>query len=118
LNFGHTLGHAIEAAAGYGELLHGEAVAIGMRAAAHLSRMKVGLSSPEVHQIEAAIVANHLPMEAHGLERERILRALAQDKKIEAGGNRWILSPRIGEAVLNSTVTTDDVNTVMEFCLS
>jgi 3-dehydroquinate synthase len=114
LNFGHTLGHAIEAAAGYGELLHGEAVAIGLRAAAHLSRVKLGLSSEEVTQIESALVANHLPLEARGVDRERVRRALGQDKKIQAGVNRWVLVPRIGEAVLRTDVSASDVETLLD----
>jgi 3-dehydroquinate synthetase len=117
LNFGHTLGHAVEQAAGYGELLHGEAVAIGMRAAAHLSRMKVGLSSKEVEAIESAIVANELPLQAKGLDPERIKRAMAQDKKVKAGQIRWVLTPRIGETVLVNDVTEAEVNTLIDLSL-
>jgi 3-dehydroquinate synthase len=118
LNFGHTLGHAVEQAAGYGEFLHGEAVAVGMRAAAHLSRMKLGLSETEVSRIEQAIVAHHLPLRAPGLNREKIYRAMKLDKKAASGVNRWVLSPKIGEARVCADVTEAEVEAVMDLCLN
>lgn len=118
LNFGHTLGHAIEQAAGYGELRHGEAVAIGMRAAAHLSHIKLGLSLKEVHQIENAIAANHLPLDAKGLDLARVRRALGQDKKVRSGVIRWVLTPQIGEAVLSSDVSESEIESIIELCLT
>ena len=114
LNFGHTLGHAIENASGYGVLLHGEAVAIGMRAAAHLSRRKAGLSDAAVAEIEAAIAAHGLPLHAPGLDREKIGRALKLDKKAEAGVNRWILLPEIGKTVVTADVTAADVDALLD----
>ncbi len=98
LNFGHTLGHAIEAALGYRGLLHGEAVAIGMRAAAGLSVRVAGLA-PESHiRLEAALDHVGLPVTMPGVPVEQLLRAMQNDKKRTRGEVRWVLTPRIGDA--------------------
>ena len=117
LNFGHTLGHAIENAAGYGRLLHGEAVAIGMRAAAHLSRKKCGLDSTEVEAIERALIAHGLPLTVQGLSREAVRSALKLDKKSQAGVNRWILIPSLGTATLRSDIDATDVEELLDLVL-
>jgi 3-dehydroquinate synthase len=98
LNFGHTLGHALEAALGYRGLLHGEAVAVGMRAAAWLSVRVAGLA-PESHiRLEAALDHLGLPVRMPALPLARVLSAMHQDKKRAAGTVRWVLTPRIGDA--------------------
>jgi len=114
LNFGHTLGHAIENASGYGTLLHGEAVSIGMRAAAHLSHRKAGLSQHAVQEIEATLAAHGLPLHAANLDREKIRQALKLDKKAEAGVNRWVLTPKLGQTVLRDDVTAEEVEELIE----
>lgn len=104
LNFGHTLGHAIENVAGYGEFLHGEAVAIGMVYAARLSVAQQGLSVEESERIEKLLVALNLPVTApgpQGLRRGRLawsdLRAaMAVDKKTVGGLPKFVLADRIG----------------------
>ncbi len=118
LNFGHTLGHAIENAAGYGSLLHGEAVAIGMRAAAHLSKKKCGLSGEEVGAIEAAIKVNNLPLTASGISRETIRAAMKLDKKAKSGVNRWVLLPKIGQTVLREDIKSEDVEELLDLVLT
>ncbi len=117
LNFGHTLGHAIENGAGYGVLLHGEAVAIGMRAAAHLSQELAGMPKAEVAEIEAMMTQYHLPLEAKGLSSEAIFRALGTDKKVKAGKNRWILSKKIGESHVTDQVPQESLERVMSLVL-
>jgi len=98
LNFGHTLGHAIEASLGYQRLLHGEAVAIGMRAAAWLSVRVAGLA-PESHvRLEAALDHLGLPVRMPPIGLDRLLKAMRQDKKRARGEVRWVLTPRIGDA--------------------
>jgi 3-dehydroquinate synthase len=114
LNFGHTLGHAVENASGYGAFLHGEAVSIGMRAAAHLSRKKVGLTAKAVSDIEATLAAHGLPLHAPNLNRDKISRALKLDKKAEAGVNRWILTPEIGKTIVSADVTATDVAELLD----
>jgi 3-dehydroquinate synthase len=98
LNFGHTLGHAIEAALGYRSLLHGEAVAIGMRAAAWLSVRAAGLA-PESHiRLEAALDHLGLPVRMPPIALTKLHNAMRQDKKRARGTVRWVLTPRIGDA--------------------
>lgn len=98
LNFGHTLGHAIEASLGYRSLLHGEAVAIGMRAAAWLSVRAAGLA-PESHvRLEAALDHLGLPVRMPSIALTQLHNAMRQDKKRARGTVRWVLTPRIGDA--------------------
>ncbi|MEM1058967.1 MAG: 3-dehydroquinate synthase [Verrucomicrobiota bacterium] len=121
LNFGHTLGHAIENAAGYGQLLHGEAISIGMRAAAHLSAKRAGLDAAAVRRIEAALAANQLPLalpEPDAISNEDLWEALRRDKKHSSGRMKWVLCPRIGEAHVSADVTEHDVNELMELVRS
>lgn len=98
LNFGHTLGHAIEASLGYRRLLHGEAVAIGMRVAAWLSVRAAGLA-PESHiRLEAALDHLGLPVRMPPIAIEKLLSAMQHDKKRAGSEVRWVLTPRIGDA--------------------
>jgi 3-dehydroquinate synthase len=97
LNFGHTLGHAIEAALGYRGLLHGEAVAIGMRAAARLSVRVARLPARECARLEALLDRLGLPRTMPPLRMARLLAAMRHDKK-RASVTRWVLTPRMGHA--------------------
>jgi 3-dehydroquinate synthase len=115
LNFGHTLGHAIEASLGYRRLLHGEAVAIGMRAAAWLSVRVAGLA-PESHvRLEAALDHLGLPARMPRVGSERLLKALRQDKKRANGEVRWVLTPRIGDASVPRAVESRLVRAALAF---
>lgn len=98
LNFGHTLGHAIEAAHGYRGLLHGEAVAIGMRAAAELSQQAAGLSAESRTRLEAALDHLRLPVTMPRTPLRALFSAMANDKKSAKGSVRWVLTPKIGVA--------------------
>jgi len=100
LNFGHTIGHAIERATGYTTYLHGQAVALGMRAAAWLSVWCAGLPEADAIRIEVALTANHLPVTlSPEVDRSAILSALGNDKKVAGDGrNRWVLLNSLGEA--------------------
>ena len=99
LNFGHTIGHAIEASAGYGSYLHGEAVAIGMVEAARLSSRYAGLSADEASRLQRLIERAGLPtaMPA-GWNNADFLRALGLDKKRTAGAVEFVLLDRLGHA--------------------
>jgi 3-dehydroquinate synthase len=115
LNFGHTLGHAIEASLGYKTLLHGEAVAIGMRAAAWLSVRAAGLA-PESHvRLEAALDQLGLPVRMPRIRVERLLQAMRQDKKRARGEVRWVLTPRIGDASVPRAVESRLVRAALAF---
>jgi 3-dehydroquinate synthase len=100
LNFGHTLGHALEASAGYGRYLHGEAVAIGMAAAAALSQRHGGLSAAEASRLVGLIGRAGLPcaMPPGAQNDAAFISALRLDKKRAEGGIEFVLLDRLGHA--------------------
>ena len=98
LNFGHTIGHALEAATDYRRFRHGEAVGYGMLAAGEISARLGLLDRGELDELRAAIkLAGRLPR-AKDLDFERILQALRLDKKSFGGSIKWVLLERIGRA--------------------
>jgi len=98
LNFGHTLGHAIENAAGYGEYLHGEAVAIGMDYAARLSARRAGLDTDVVERLHRLLTDLGLPTTADGLEWTDLYAIMLRDKKSVRGKPLFVLTPSLGRA--------------------
>jgi 3-dehydroquinate synthetase len=112
LNLGHSLGHAFEAAAGYGEaLLHGEAVAAGLRAAARIGE-QLGVTPPERRaRIEALLDALGLATAPLPCPLDAVMAALATDKKHAGGGLRWVLPTADGYEV-RSDVPLDLVERV------
>ncbi len=96
LNFGHTVGHAIEKVAGYGEFVHGEAVAIGSVFAARVSVEQSGLSQAECDRIEKMFVDLALPVRAPGCPWADLRAALAVDKKTIGGMPKFVLASAIG----------------------
>jgi 3-dehydroquinate synthase len=110
LNFGHTVGHGIERAAGYGELLHGEAISLGMVAACHISIRRAGLGESERDEVVALLKSFELPTKLPPqISREKILEAIGFDKKFERGEVRFVVTPQLGEAHLSTDVTVDDI---------
>jgi 3-dehydroquinate synthase len=110
LNFGHTVGHAIERAGDYRKFLHGEAVSLGIVAACTISMKKAGLSADEratiVDLLEQFGLPTRLPS---NFPRKKILDAVKFDKKFEGGKIRFVLTPRVGVAHLADNVTLDDI---------
>ncbi len=111
LNFGHTVGHALEVVTGYKELRHGEAVAIGMVAAARLS-YKFGLCSKEVcGSIESLIAKSGLPVKLSALSRkplaEELFKAMEIDKKVVGGKIRFVMVEDIGRVMLRTIGSAD-----------
>ncbi len=108
LNLGHTFAHAIEQAAGYGTYLHGEAVAIGLNAAAQLS-VKLGTLPPaEARRIEAVLAAHALPVRlASPLPLPELMAATMRDKKVRGGLPRFVVMNRLGEAATRDGVPPD-----------
>lgn len=105
LNLGHTFGHAIENAAGYGVYLHGEAVAIGLCAAARLSHKLGYISAGDIARVEHVVAAHLLPTRLRAqLNFADLQAAMARDKKVRADGLRFIVLKRLGEAVIRSDV--------------
>src|SRR5215213_1159198 len=114
LNYGHTLGHALEALTGYGTLLHGEAVAIGMELAAQVA-LRMELWGPDsVERQRALLHAYGLPTAIPaGIDPSRLLDLTLRDKKVRAGRVRWVLSTAIGAAEVSDDVPEDLVRAVV-----
>ena len=115
LNYGHTLGHAIEAVTGYSAVLHGEAVAMGMVAVAEMG-CSLGL-------IDEALVARHrrlierfgLPTQSPpGLGRAEIVEAMSRDKKVVGGKQRWILLESVGNPIVRDDVPAEVVSEAID----
>ena len=115
LNYGHTLGHAFEAAGDYDALLHGEAVAVGMAAAAEIGR-RVGVTPAGLVERQNRLIARAgLPLRPPpGLARDRVRAALALDKKVVAGGQRWVLLEDVGRPIVRADVPTAIVEAVLD----
>lgn len=107
LNLGHTFGHAIENAMGYGVWLHGEAVATGTIMAADLSQRMGWLNAAEVQRIKNIMLAAKLPIEAPDFGAEEYLRLMQLDKKVADGRIRLILQQAIGKAVITADYDAD-----------
>ena len=110
LNFGHTVGHAIEQAGDYREFLHGEAVSLGIVAACDISVRKAGLLDSQRTKIVSLLEQYDLPTRLpSNISLDKILRALPFDKKFERGRVRFVVTPEIGSARLTNDVTMEDI---------
>lgn len=98
LNFGHTLGHALEAVVGYGQLLHGEAISLGMVFAARLSQRILGFQKEEVDRLRDLLFRLGLPVQVPAVAWATVQKAMRLDKKVESGSPRFVLLSRLGEA--------------------
>ena len=115
LNFGHTVGHAIENAAGYGEWFHGEAISLGMVVALRLSRHFAGLSLAEEQKVIALLTALQLPVDfGQAPATAAILSAMKTDKKFDSGKVRFVLTPKLGSAVVCNAITLADIEKVIQ----
>ncbi len=115
LNFGHTVGHAIERAGDYRTFLHGEAISLGMVGACHVSMKRAGLTKAERDAIVDLLRGFELPTRLpKGFPREKIFDALKHDKKFESGNVRFVVTPKIGSAHLSSDVTLKDIREAIE----
>ncbi|MCM1027285.1 MAG: 3-dehydroquinate synthase [Roseburia sp.] len=108
LNFGHTIGHAIEKAKHF-ELYHGECVALGAVAAAYISWKREMLSMEEYYEVRDMFVPFYLPISIEDIDPEEILRLTKSDKKMETGKIRFVLLKKIGKAVIDTTVTDEEI---------
>ena len=114
LNFGHTIGHAIEKAKNF-TLSHGECVALGSVAAAFISWKHEWLSMEEYYEIRDMFVPFNLPISVEGIDPEEILALTKSDKKVEGSKIKFILLKKVGKAVIDLNVTDDDIlNAVKE----
>ena len=106
LNFGHTLGHALENSFGYGKFLHGEAISIGQVAAAKLSQKVLGLPAADVQRIENLFQHAGLPthIQLNSLQRQKLFAAMTLDKKVSDGEIKFVLAEKIGRVVWGQKV--------------
>lgn len=108
LNFGHTIGHAIEKAKNF-QMLHGECVALGAVAAAFISWKHNWLSMEEYYEIRDMFVPFNLPISIDDIDPEEILALTKSDKKMAAGQIRFVLLKKVGKALIDTTVSDEDI---------
>ena len=109
LNLGHTFGHAIERCAGYGEWLHGEAIAAGMCMAADFSARLGWLEQQDVDRVRALLSGFNLPVEPPQMDPGEFLNAMSLDKKVIGGEIRLVLLKAIGAAVVTADYPSEDL---------
>ena len=118
LNFGHTIGHAIEKARHF-EMLHGECIALGMVAAAFISWKRESISMEEYYEVRDMFVPFHLPISIDGIDPEEILTLTKSDKKMDGGQIKFVLLKKVGKAYVDRTVTDEEIlQAVKEICFS
>lgn len=118
LNFGHTIGHAIEKARHF-EMLHGECIALGMVAAAFISWKRESISMEEYYEVRDMFVPFHLPISIDDIDPEEILTLTKSDKKMDGGQIKFVLLKKVGKAYVDRTVTDEEIlQAVKEICFS
>jgi 3-dehydroquinate synthase len=113
LNYGHTIGHALEAATGYRHLLHGEAVAIGMRGAGFIARERGALPGTDFEAQQALLGRFGLPDRADGIPAEELLGPLSRDKKSRGSTIQWVLADGIGSVTTARDVTPEELSAAL-----
>jgi len=108
LNYGHTIGHAIEKAKNF-KLYHGECVALGAVAAAYISWQRNLISMEEYYEIRDMFVPFYLPISVDSIEPQEILKLTKADKKMDSGKIKFVLLKKVGKAILDNTVTDEEL---------
>lgn len=116
LNFGHTLGHAIEKL-GCFQMLHGHCVGLGSLAAAYISAERGLISMEEADHVKAMLRRFSLPVSVSGMEMEAVITATKNDKKMEAGVIKFVLLEKIGSACVDRTVTEEEMKHGLSYIL-
>jgi 3-dehydroquinate synthase len=115
LNFGHTIGHGIEAAVPYGGMLHGEAISLGMRAALFLSERHAGLAPEASARILGLLEKFHLPLVLPAsIATATVMEKLGRDKKFAAGAIRFVVLDAPGSAVVTGGITAADLRAAID----
>ena len=105
LNYGHTIGHAIETAGKYEKMLHGEAVSVGMMCAAYISNFLGLLTDKQLARQQKLLEMYGLPVKASGIDLKDVTNAMLLDKKTLDGSIRWVLLDRIGHSIVKSNIS-------------
>lgn len=115
LNFGHTIGHAIENSSGYGKFLHGEAISIGQVAAARLSHKILGLPVRDVERVAELFQRAGLPtvIKLNSARRKKLFAAMMLDKKVSGGEVKFVLAEKIGKVVWGQKIPTNLIEAVL-----
>ena len=104
LNYGHTIGHALESSTEYGQFFHGEGVSVGMMGAASMAQ-EMGLHSQDIVDRQRRLLDRfNLPTSAKGVNVDDILKGMSLDKKVQGGSKRWVMLEEVGRAVVRSDV--------------
>jgi 3-dehydroquinate synthase len=115
LNFGHTIGHAIESAAGYGKLLHGEAISLGMRAASWLSTKYAGLPEKDHQKLIHLLKQLQLPVVlSDEIATTAVMERVFTDKKFQGGQIRFVLTAEFGSAFVSEKITRPDLESAVD----
>ena len=110
LNYGHTIGHALESSTEYGRFMHGEGVSIGMMGAAKMA-CEMGLHGQDIVDRQYELLRRfNLPTTAQGVAVEDIRRAMSLDKKVSGGTNRWVMLDGVGHATVRRDVPVELVD--------
>ena len=117
LNFGHTLGHAVEKLKNF-EMLHGQCVAVGSVAAMKLSAMRGNISEDDVSYVEKCFEGFGLPTRVEGLSSTEVLKISKSDKKMEAGKIKFVLLHDIGNAYVDKNVSDEELITASDYLLN
>lgn len=116
LNFGHTLGHAIEKHMNF-TMLHGDCVSLGIVAASYLSYLRKLVSVEEFEEVKQTLSSFTLPIQITGLDAGTIVKATESDKKMDGGKIKFILLKKIGEAYIDTTVTKEEMLQALYFVI-
>lgn len=109
LNFGHTIGHAVEKLMDF-RLLHGECVSIGMVGAAYISYLRKHITEEELEEIKSALQSFHLPISLDAnLDKNKVLEVTKSDKKMDAGKIKFVILESVGHAVIDNSITEDEL---------
>ena len=114
LNYGHTIGHAIESTTGYSSFLHGEAVSVGMMGAARIGNAMGMLADEEVERQRQLLESYGLPLTCGEMDIAAVTDAMMSDKKVKGRANRWVLLDGIGNATVRSDVPAAVVQQTLE----
>jgi 3-dehydroquinate synthase len=117
LNFGHTIGHAIEAFVGFGNITHGEAVSLGMVAACRLAVHRELIEDEAAARVADILVRMGLPVRWSGLDSDKVWQIMLHDKKVRGGQVRMVLPVVLGEAAIFSDITADTIRSAVESLL-